>query len=118
MDTFPKVMQIAFPGVTYNLSKSQIWFGGLDDKERTEKILGQEHATIYLNECSQIPQASRDMAATRLAQLVQTTWRTAHRGCSSHACTTTATRPQGALVVSHVRAEDRSGEQAAPDEAG
>jgi phage terminase large subunit-like protein len=27
---------------------------------------------LYLNECSQIPQASRDMAATRLAQLVAT----------------------------------------------
>lgn len=82
LDTFPKVMQLAFPGVQYHVDKSdwyaqlpgesQIWFGGLDDKERTEKILGQEHATIYLNECSQIPQASRDMAATRLAQLVAT----------------------------------------------
>lgn len=82
LDTFPKVMETAFPGVKYHIDKSdwyaklpgdsQIWFGGLDDKERTEKILGQEHATIYLNECSQIPQASRDMAATRLAQLVQT----------------------------------------------
>lgn len=82
LDTFPKVMSLAFPGVAYHVDKSdwyaslpgesQIWFGGLDDKERTEKILGQEHATIYLNECSQIPQNSRDMAATRLAQLVQT----------------------------------------------
>ncbi len=82
LDTFPKVMGLAFPGVSYHIDKSdwyanlpgdsQIWFGGLDDKERTEKILGQEHATLYLNECSQIPQASRDMAATRLAQLVQT----------------------------------------------
>lgn len=78
MDTFPKVMKIAFPGVTYNLSKtdwfvefdngSQIWFGGLDDKERTEKILGQEFATIYLNECSQIPWGSVGIAVTRLAQ--------------------------------------------------
>lgn len=81
LDTFPKVMSLAFPGVESKIDKtdwyaklgeSQIWFGGLDDKERTEKILGQEHATIYLNECSQIPQNSRDMAATRLAQLVQT----------------------------------------------
>lgn len=82
LDTFPKVMQLAFPGVAYHVDKSdwyanlpgdsQIWFGGLDDKERTEKILGQEHATIYLNECSQIPQGSRDVAATRLAQLVET----------------------------------------------
>jgi hypothetical protein len=81
LDTFPKVMGLAFPGVGYSIDKtdwyaklpgeSQIWFGGLDDKERTEKILGQEHATIYLNECSQIPQGSRDMAATRLAQRVE-----------------------------------------------
>jgi len=78
MDTFPKVMQIAFPGVKYGLNKtdwfaefdngSQFWFGGLDDKERTEKILGMEFATIYLNECSQIPWGSVGIAVTRLAQ--------------------------------------------------
>jgi hypothetical protein len=81
LDTFPRVMELAFPGVQYSIDKtdwyaklpgkSQVWFGGLDDKERTEKILGQEHATIYLNECSQIPQGSRDMAITRLAQRVE-----------------------------------------------
>jgi phage terminase large subunit-like protein len=80
LDTFPKVMSLCFPEVGYKIDKSdwfalfpngsQIWFGGLDDKERTEKILGQEHATIYLNECSQIPLASRDLAVTRLAQKV------------------------------------------------
>lgn len=80
-DTFPKVMELAFPGVKYTVSKtdwfaefengSQIWFGGLDDKERAEKILGMEFATIYLNEASQIPQGSRDIAVTRLAQAVQ-----------------------------------------------
>lgn len=79
LDTFPKVMKLCYPGVEYILSKtdwfatlpngSQIWFGGLDDKERTEKILGQEYATIYLNEASQITKEARDMAATRLAQL-------------------------------------------------
>jgi phage terminase large subunit-like protein len=78
LDTFPKVMQKCFPGVTYRMDKtdwyaefpngSQLWFGGLDDKERTEKILGQEYATIALNECSQIPYASRNLAVTRLAQ--------------------------------------------------
>ena len=77
-ETFPAVMTKAFPGVRYDLNKtdwiatlpnkSEIWFGGLDDKERTEKILGKEFATIYLNECSQIPQTSRDLAVTRLAQ--------------------------------------------------
>lgn len=80
LDTLPKVMDLCFPGVDANckLDKtdwylslpngSEIWFGGLDDKERTEKILGQEYATLYLNECSQIPYASRNMAITRLAQ--------------------------------------------------
>lgn len=82
LDTFPKVMEICFPGVEYTLSKtdwfitlpngSEIWFGGLDDKERTEKILGQEYATIYFNECSQIPSGSRSIAITRLAQLAET----------------------------------------------
>jgi predicted phage terminase large subunit-like protein len=80
LDTLPKVMELCFPGVAEKSkldktdwylklpNESEIWFGGLDDKERTEKILGQEYATIYLNECSQIPWASRNMAMTRLAQ--------------------------------------------------
>ncbi len=80
MDTFPKVMQLCFPNVKYELNRSDLyarfengseyWFGGLDDKERTEKILGNEYATIHLNECSQIPWNSRNIAITRLAQLV------------------------------------------------
>lgn len=79
-DTFPKVMDTCFPGAEWKLDKqdcvahfpngSQVWFGGLDDKERVEKILGMEFATIMLNECSQIPKASRDIAVTRLAQNV------------------------------------------------
>ena len=80
LDTFPKVMQCVYPTLKYDLSKSdwyvrfsngaEIWFGGLDDKERTEKILGTEFSTIYFNECSQIPYNSRNLAMTRLAQLV------------------------------------------------
>ena len=81
LDTFPKVMQVAFPGVAYHVNKtdwfaevgeSQIWFAGLDDKERTEKILGQEYVTLYFNECSQIPLLSVDTAITRLAQKAAT----------------------------------------------
>lgn len=78
LDTLPKVFKVCFPEVEYKLDKqdwvfrlpngSEIWLGGLDDKDRTEKILGMEFATIYLNECSQIPQASRELAVTRLAQ--------------------------------------------------
>jgi len=79
-DTFPKVMQLAFPDTEWTLNKtdwfvtfangSEIWFGGLDDKKRTEKILGNEYATIYLNECSQISWEAVGMVITRLAQQV------------------------------------------------
>jgi phage terminase large subunit len=50
LETFPKVMALCFPDIRYELSKtdwyvtlpngSEIWFGGLDDKDRTEKLLG------------------------------------------------------------------------------
>jgi Phage terminase large subunit/Terminase RNaseH-like domain len=79
-DTFPKVMDTAFKGLKYELNKtdnfatlpngSEIWFAGLDEKERAEKVLGMEFVTIALNECSQIPKASRDLVLTRLAQQV------------------------------------------------
>jgi hypothetical protein len=82
-DTFPKVRALCFPDLDVQINRSdwfarlpggsEIWFGGLDDKERTEKILGSEYATIMLNECSQIPYQSRNMAVTRLAQLVKDT---------------------------------------------
>ncbi len=71
-------MSKCFPQVPYTVNKSdwfvtlpnksEIWLGGLDDKERTEKILGKEFATMYLNEASQIPYNSRNLAVTRLAQ--------------------------------------------------
>lgn len=80
MDTLPKVLRLL--GVTGKEDKkmglwrlpngSEIWLGGLDDKERTEKILGSEYATIYLNECSQIPWGSVGLVVTRLAQVVMT----------------------------------------------
>ena len=82
-DTFPKVMRECFPGIEYKVDQqmgvaklanhAEIWFGGLDDKERVEKILGMEFATIFLNECSQIPKSSRDIAVTRLAQNIEIT---------------------------------------------
>ena len=78
MDTLPGVMRDCFPDVPCKLNKadwylplpggSEVWLGGLDDKERVEKILGKEYATILLNESSQIPWASRNIAVTRLAQ--------------------------------------------------
>lgn len=81
LDTLPKVMDLCFPHVKltehrqdgfFELpNKSQIWIGGLDDKDRVEKILGQEYATLYFNECSQIPYSSVLVARTRLAQQVE-----------------------------------------------
>lgn len=80
MDTMPKVLKIGMPELEVKLDKSdfyytfpngsEIWVGGLDDKERVEKILGKEFGTIYFNECSQIPYSSVLVAYTRLAQLV------------------------------------------------
>jgi len=80
-DTLPKVIKLCFPALRVRWDKtdfylelpngSQIWIGGLDDKERVEKILGQEYATIYLNESSQIPWGSVEMALSRLAQKVE-----------------------------------------------
>lgn len=77
MDTIPAVMKKRFPGVPFKIDKtdwvvkvggSEIWLGGLDDKERTEKILGQEYSTLYFNECSQISYSAVLIARTRLAQ--------------------------------------------------
>lgn len=78
MDTFPTVMRMCFPGVPYTVfkadqyavfdNKAEIWFGGLDDKERVEKILGKEYATIYPNETSQISFETITTLRTRLAQ--------------------------------------------------
>ena len=78
LDTLPRVMSLCFPNVDYTLSKtdwymtlpggSEVWFAGLDDKHRTEKILGFEFATIYVNEASQVSWASVQVLLTRLAQ--------------------------------------------------
>lgn len=77
-DTFPKMMSLAFPDVRYHLDKtdwlfrigeSEVWLLGLDEKDRVEKILGQEYATIYFNECSQIKKHDAvEVVLSRLAQ--------------------------------------------------
>jgi hypothetical protein len=74
--TIPDVLKIAFPDVIFskNLTdyyiklenESQLWIGGTDDKERTEKILGSEWATIFLNEISQMPYGTYELLKTRL----------------------------------------------------
>lgn len=81
-DTLPKAVKLFFPGLgvtprtiagqkVFELPNgSQLWIGGLDEKDRVEKILGQEFGTILFNECSQIPRRSVEVALTRLAQNV------------------------------------------------
>lgn len=78
LDTFKKVMRLCFPEVKITEhtqdgyislpNDSEIWFAGLDDAARVEKILGMEFATLYFGECSQIPYSSVLVALTRLAQ--------------------------------------------------
>lgn len=77
-DTWPRMMSLCYQDVPHVINKSdwfvtfqnksRVWFAGLDDKERTDKILGQEHSTIFLNECSQISYHARNTLLTRLAQ--------------------------------------------------
>lgn len=77
-DTMPKVMSLCFPNVPLSLNEtdliatfpngSEIWLGGLDDKARVEKVLGQEYASLYFNESSQIPWSSVETSMSRLAQ--------------------------------------------------
>lgn len=78
LDTWPKMMRLAFPDAPYSVNKSdqyvtlgegsEVWFGGLDDKDRVDKILGKEFVTIYLNESSQVAYATVLTLRTRLAQ--------------------------------------------------
>jgi len=80
LDTLPNVMRLCFPRIKIKEHRqdgffefangARIWVGGLDDKERVEKILGLEYATVFLNEASQIPYSSALIAFTRLAQVV------------------------------------------------
>jgi hypothetical protein len=84
-DTLPKVFQKFYPQVRYKENKqdwfiqvpcckdfpgeySTIWLGGIDDKDRVEKILGNEYSTILANECSQISYDAITMLRTRLAE--------------------------------------------------
>lgn len=78
LDTIPKMLSLAMPDLRpkrndsdhfYRLANgSEVWIGGLDDKERTEKILGTEYSSLYFNETSQIDFGSIAIAKTRLAE--------------------------------------------------
>jgi phage terminase large subunit len=49
---------------------SEIWIGGLGDKEQADKILGHEYCTIYFNEISQLSFIAVTTAYSRLAMRV------------------------------------------------
>lgn len=82
LDTLPKVIDVLFPQVKPFLywnntdffllfpNGSEIWIGGLDDKERVDKILGREYMTIFFNEASEIDYTTYVKVKTRLAQLI------------------------------------------------
>ena len=84
MDTLPKVARLCFPELKlvektnpdyYFLlpNGAEVWIGGLDDKDRVEKILGREYATIFYNECSEIAYQNVLTGLTRLAQVCKKT---------------------------------------------
>jgi predicted phage terminase large subunit-like protein len=82
-DTFPKMVKLATPEVDLRWHEqdgyfsypngSEVWLAGLDDKDRVDKILGKEFASLYFNEASEIPLSSYTVAQTRLAQNVMKT---------------------------------------------
>jgi len=80
-ETVPEVVRLAFPGLHLRYDAkdgyfqapngSQLWLAGLKDKQRLDKVLGKEYATIYINEASQVAADSFRVVETRLAQTAQ-----------------------------------------------
>lgn len=79
METMPFVLKpFSDEGLKIKLNKtdwfwefvngSQIWLGGLDEKERTEKLLGMEWSTEMFNEASQMNYDSVETALSGLAE--------------------------------------------------
>jgi hypothetical protein len=50
---------------------SEIWIGGLGDREQADKILGHEYNTIYFNEISQLSYIAVTTAYSRLAMRIK-----------------------------------------------
>lgn len=77
-DTIRNYLVRFLPGAFYSCRESDltvrfcngsvILVAGLDDAERSEKVLGNEFITVYLNEATQFSWETVQMAATRLAQ--------------------------------------------------
>tara|TARA_R110002153_G_scaffold191269_2_gene344264 strand:+ start:20876 stop:22171 length:1296 start_codon:yes stop_codon:yes gene_type:complete len=80
--TWPEVIRARFTGLTYTWREqygyfqlpndSEVWVGGLNDDAALEKILGNEYATIYMNEASEVKYLAFTLLRSRLAQTVDT----------------------------------------------
>lgn len=82
-DSLPKYLSQFVPQSQYTLVKSElkvefangsvIVLGGLDDEERSQKVLGTEYITIFCNEATQMSYEVIGMLRTRMAQKVYDT---------------------------------------------
>lgn len=76
--TLPDVLRICFPNLKVKLNKtdyechlpngSVIYFAGLDDNEKVERLLGTEYSTLWFNESNQIVFPAVSKLRTRLAE--------------------------------------------------
>ena len=82
-DTFPKVWAISHPdapmpewkdqeGYFLFPNDAQVWVGGINDDKAMERILGNEYATVYENEASEIQYPAHLLVRSRLAQVCKT----------------------------------------------
>lgn len=82
LQTFPDVWGKKYPGVSVPRldsqtgrivlpNNSEIWIGGMSDQLQTERILGQEYATIFINEATEIGYDRVQVLRTRLAQVCE-----------------------------------------------
>lgn len=79
--TWPEVERVRWPGSGVEWKEqygyllfpngSEIWIGGLNDDKALEKILGNEYATIYMNEASECRYQAFTLLRSRLAQTVE-----------------------------------------------
>lgn len=80
--TWTEMMNLRFPGVQSVWSEthgritlpngSEVWLSGLNDAAAMERLLGNQYATIYLNEASEIRYEAFTLLRSRLAQVVPT----------------------------------------------
>jgi len=80
--TWPEVCDLRFSGLHAQWHElygyfelpngSEVWIGGLNDDKAMEKILGNEYATIYMNEASECKYSAFTLLRSRLAQTVKT----------------------------------------------